>query len=427
MHLADRKLQWLRQSLGRTERILKYAPWMESIHEGLKTLVPALQERKQKTPPEQWQIDVVTIVPTLGNALEIIERAPGVRVPHYLLGPLSRLLDSYLGQSHRELALVSSWTGFNYSVSPTFGPGLASLLKLYAADAAGGEDMVKRLEAITIISTPAGDEDDVLQHCLLAHELAHIVVECGTLPTTGTDIGVPSSASQKVRFRLYRWLKELQCDAIATHMIGPSYVFALLHRVPPLTSTETHPSTSARCLTCLLMLQRERAPRGAPTVKRLVQEVVPSQRRLRSKLDSELRATPELADIGYGAATLRRSVASIVDGVGEAFGRGYGYGGNTFGKRSVSEVPAVEALMCHTPPGYGVVSANAQTGTVIKTADEVQAIWLAGWLVELMPSLWARFTKPLGRPGEDAGAARKLSALVAKGIEAADTLGARQG
>jgi hypothetical protein len=140
------------------------------------------------------------------------------------------------------------------------------------------------LPALTVITYPRCLDGDVLLHTVIAHEIAHLALERprpeGDGPVGRTLIGLsidnnyeeleadlkarlPNDADpiefdrleRDVRSRITAWFRELACDHLAVHMLGPAYLFALFDLELPsdrwaqrdeMPGYETHPGLAWR-------------------------------------------------------------------------------------------------------------------------------------------------------------------------------------
>lgn len=99
-------------------------------------------------------------------------------------------------------------------------------------------DQIKRLPTILYLQYPAHAEGDVLQHLLIAHEAAHLVLRQPVGKRTEAEDrferairetmgGRRPKADHKVRERSLRWFTEIACDVLAVRLAGPAYYVAL--------------------------------------------------------------------------------------------------------------------------------------------------------------------------------------------------------
>ncbi|MBM3475508.1 MAG: hypothetical protein FJX75_19760 [Armatimonadetes bacterium] len=366
---------------------------------------------------EQWVEEVYAAITDLVNvldALDIVEKAHSVRVPQCLIRPLERLLKTYLNGEERQLALVSYWFAFNYCVDPTLGPALADLIDPYVdPDTASAKQLMRRLGTLVVLGVPAGEEDAALQHCLLAHELGHVIEAADILGVSASMKGLPEQWSH--------WIREIQCDMLASHMLGPSYLFAFIHRLWRIEAGDSHPFGSMRIWACLRALDYGASHESDNPLRRLAAKDIVGKEAVWSQV---------AADLGDDAVAT--AFAKLVDHLYDrmastALPLPWGWRDAQFAEPRTLANPAVERLLHHVPPA--MCFARGDDGTLVPTIIDPRDMWLAAWLVELQPTLRERFAEPWAEEKDgEAIAARKLDLLVAKGIEAADTqLAAEEG
>jgi hypothetical protein len=427
---VNRKLLRLRQAVERSSPAVRSAPWVLPVHRALVVILDGLARKRPQDDSQlrDWEDEVVASADLIAMGLDAVERGAGVRVPHYLLGPLSRILNSYLHPKRHLIALVSWRMQFNYNLDKTLGPFLAALVETCASSSVPTRelrDLLEALNGLVIVAVPTGDEDDALQHCLVSHELGHVISEESSKlrPIREAPVKLSKSLlSDRDASVALSWFGELQCDLLATHMIGPSFPLALGARVPMAGFSRSHPSTSARLLACRLGLRRCSPSDLPPVVRKALDSHVPTHEQLRGEVGSQLQGSTVSLSLDQFEAGIDR----LADAIWAAFGHGYGYGAQAF-RDGAKKVPgAVNALVNHVPPACSLVGTNNDEGTVQQEPEDPKSIWLAGWLVELDAKLWHRFSEPLRQTKDEdehqAQAARKLSLLVGKGLEASETL-----
>jgi hypothetical protein len=139
-------------------------------------------------------------------------------------------------------------------------------------------EQIERLPTILYVQYPALAEGDVLQHLLIAHEVAHLVMRLPIRKRTTAEDRFESAilalketdneaylamqdrsadgegARNRPRSRALRWFTEIACDILAVRLAGPAYYLALCEHalvrqwfyLPSDGEGETHPHLAWR-------------------------------------------------------------------------------------------------------------------------------------------------------------------------------------
>jgi len=412
--LVDRKLLWFRQCLTRAQVTARSAPWVQPIPKAMGLLYEALAaERDEYTGSEQRRF--VESVKLYGRLFHLVERSVGVRVPHYLLRPLSRLLESvYFQDKPPSLAFAAMDVQFNYCADSFLGPALLSDCLLLGADP---NEVPSELSRLAVVGVPAGDEDDALQHCLVAHELGHVVLSFAGLEPPRMDIHNPKVDAESDE-HLSNWPTELACDVLGIHMVGPAFLLALRRRIPQYEPSRSHPSTNLRSLACMWAMEAFGGRRFSTYLRTAIRGVSDG-----GKTALQSAVARECQDRPYTLLNFRECLRKFIRTVRHRFGAGPGCAGDVLQTEEPRDTQPVEALLHYVPPAHGQCNGDRRTGEVRQVPHPLGTIWLAGWLVESDQELWADFIRPFPEEQRSAGEPqRRLSLLVAKAIEAADIL-----
>ena len=233
---------------------------------------------------------VSKLLPYLHELLGLLDGAEIKDTPSPFVPSLLRLIRKYLPDA--ELVLASK-TSLNYSFEE-IGKHLRTLLSAAGLDAT--PDVIP--EHFLVITFPRVEAENVLLHCVIAHEIGHglyqksnlralllplISIEKQKIDTLVSAIFqaevdaararendpaqlslYPSENEVKARITRFmndtasNWLEELCSDAIGLTLFGPAYFFAIIHLVVSFqlidNPSPSHPPNTLRIRLLLLML-----------------------------------------------------------------------------------------------------------------------------------------------------------------------------
>lgn len=185
----------------------------------------------------------------LPSALQIARKPHGREVEALIL-PFTRLVAKLIREEPMSIELIfepTDYYGYEFSVLEELTP-LANVFKPEL------RDLIHGMPQLIAIAYPQQLEAETLVHAIIAHEIAHTVLDY--VPANEPDAPIERAfgmavaghyeslrealeqtgdhseeeADDLVREsvdRLRRWYEELTCDILAIGMVGPAYVFAL--------------------------------------------------------------------------------------------------------------------------------------------------------------------------------------------------------
>lgn len=172
----------------------------------------------------------------VGICLGVLKSSPGRKFDAFV-PPFRRLAQRVTG-GNTELLVSPTSPAREYQISQ---PLNDRLLK----PAEGEEDLmgpalkerINSLPNLVILSYPESAEDDSFSHCLIGHEIAHLVLraerrgdEMARLAFqdfAASQDGPIEGADALLVDRATRWFMELACDRVGLRLIGPGLYFAL--------------------------------------------------------------------------------------------------------------------------------------------------------------------------------------------------------
>ncbi len=407
------RVEWLWTSLDDFQMVREEAPWIETIWDGLSEfakLLPDWVEENEQAGQNQGLVELDAVLDTTPQFFEALRNSGSLDVPRYLVSPFETLLNSYIDDGYSYSLAMLYWAeARNYATDAgKTCPWLAAQLENYGCS---DKKLIDKLKRFVLVACPFGGQDDCLMHPVIAHEVSHAV-----LYFAGTRLGeidLPRPGDTGV---LVRWLNEILCDIVATHMLGPLPAISMRYRLPQQVRSDTHPPTDLRLAACKEMLRREAYLAPADTKADDAQKF----------LDGLL---PHGTPTGDSETELLSKLPSLCDNVVEAF--------PDIQYRSEVEAvcmtpPHTEAepinrLLSHVPPAYQSLSPLDLRSAYLDDAnDQLEAeefalceAWLAAWTVRLDQDLWKQFGEPFAQHGfwSHSRAEGALSDLTIKAIE----------
>jgi hypothetical protein len=260
---------------------------------------------------------------------------------HYVAKPHGRVLDPIAAAYCRMAREIEPRTELIFRASEHRGYALGQPLLTMLEDnlTNRGSDLieqVKRLPTFLYVQYPAMAEGDVLQHLLIAHEIAHLLLRAKvrerstaedrfeqallTLKEDDPDsYAAMRAASEKgakpsePRNRALRWFTEIACDILAVRLAGPAYYLALCEHalvrqwfyLPSDGETKTHPHLAWRL------------SRATTQLDGFYSEMKPAlQKRVKAVFKPYVEAVPDpsakIAEEPYGPA-IERALDQLVD------------------------------------------------------------------------------------------------------------------
>jgi len=372
--------------------------------------------------------------------LRFIEASKIGRIPHTLIAPMKMLVERY-GVPF-DLVVWCDWVPANYSIHGELSGALKRAIGALFEDELEAEEVLSKVpDVLAIVSIPASDRDNVLQHAVLAHEMGHALVnhyhdldECGKKLVPVTPTQTQPKTTQKTTIKddqldlfkqqqlinlvetLTKWVNELLADVWAIRLLGPSALLALHHAVGPQAASSTHPPTYLRGK---VMLEALRVSGFYPCAGRselewlgrtydVVEQAIVSTK----APDTETKFYPvqQLLDdkINIIVDHVMNRCAAPQPFTATAWEAGYVGVGPLNRTHELAE-----RLLYHTCPD--VEAGRSKTGR----ENAVPAIILAGWYVRLHEPSWIAFCESLGANGPKGRhiAFKKLNSLVSKALE----------
>lgn len=410
---ARERVAWVCKCLGDADPAVQDAPWVKPLWEGVRMLAealpPSIAGQASQASSDAF-FDLENRLDLLSRHFEVMQRASALGVPRFLVAPLSRVLNAYLGEwapdGGASIVLVSWFQGRNYCTdNGALCRELADLLDVYLNnDGGGASSALEQLRRMVIVACPFGSQDSTMLHALLAHELGHYALSRLPIargPRTERLVRLPTR--QREHAVPVEWVEELLCDITATHMLGPAPVLALRHSILPQLGAPSHPPAELRVEACRRVLAAQGylakdAPPD-PAQEHLAALVGDADQESLGRHPQVVERLDEWVETigGLGLPGLRRSATE--EGVLE---------------RPEPPDPLLGALLEHVPP--------LPTTREDDVAQALSAIWLVGWVVSLDRSpggLWERFSSPFADHPTWGGvrAQAALSNILAKAIE----------
>lgn len=244
-------------------------PGLRTLVEGMSTVAAEVErviiaearlqfEREQdRTIPEgeaeeRFRSEIGGLVNALDGILPRllqIARTPHGREVEALIHPVSKLVATLFRQELRSIELI-----FEPADDYAYELSLVDELMRVAKGEDGLRDQLNDLPQMVTISYPQHLEAETLVHGMIAHEIAHTVVDFvpNDLPSAPIIEAFDLSADERfphltkefkaegrkkkeaealareaIDSRLRRWYEEFACDALAVGMLGPAYVYSL--------------------------------------------------------------------------------------------------------------------------------------------------------------------------------------------------------
>lgn len=165
------------------------------------------------------------------------------RVPQAMAAPLQRLA---AGLAERNRVLIYyDWRPSNYSFRREFPERLQNvLLQALVEDVDAPEcewpEAVKAVPPVfAVLSLPAAEQDHVLLHSALGHEVGHALAERLTPDP-------PGLAPYELNRIAWNWQQELLADAWGVFLLGPAPLLSLIDLASQHAASETHPCSYLR-------------------------------------------------------------------------------------------------------------------------------------------------------------------------------------
>lgn len=244
------------------------------------------EELQEGSPAEAAEGRFCDLAGSLVNALDRVfpsllemTREPHGREIEALIQPYTDLLGALNQEEPRSIELIFR-PGEEYSFELSVIDQLSRIAEPFTDDLRRLLHDFPRLIAITY---PKQREADILIHSMIAHEIAHTVLDYRPpgsevapvldafdraatkhYPTLLEELG-DADADRSIE-RMRRWFEELACDALALGMIGPAYLFALADfdltpsnftQIPGTASFDTHPGLAWRLRSTILRAREE--------------------------------------------------------------------------------------------------------------------------------------------------------------------------
>jgi hypothetical protein len=279
---------------GVNEQIIRKLDEIEKNTEIWETLRPEDLEQAVKR--------YCKFLPYLCNLLEYIEGSEIENTPAELINPLRRLTKAYLPNAE---VIFRSYSQLNYSYAP-----LTKLLREAFKDDTFSGFVQSLPNFFAVISFPKVEANNVLLHCMVAHEIGHGLYQEKKLEDTliklvkiddildelakkivesessKQDVSGKSSltdayTSESLNVKriltdginkiIKNWVEELAVDAFGICLFGPGYFFAFVNFVSAIkylkSSSYTHPSPRIRMeLMCHLLNLLESHKHGHKTL-----------------------------------------------------------------------------------------------------------------------------------------------------------------
>lgn len=372
--------------------------------------------------------------------LRFVEASEIARIPDAMVGPLRALLGRYAAAP--EVLVWYDWTPSNYSFSPGLAYTLRKVIRQIFEDDLKGESLQKEVpDLFAVISIPASDRDNVLQHATIGHELGHAlslhfkdldacsdalepdpealdavfeaIVQGGEAPPGQLSLYAKQGLRRRAVRTIQQWANELLADVWAIRLLGPTPLLSLLHAGGRQEALEDHPPTYLRGQAMFEAL--DRCGFGAQSIPWLDQSFSAmgkcmAETRWAAEAHHVLATQTLEAQMGLLVEQVFRQKAGLDPFTYEAWSAG------SDSSQAEGRHEFVEQILHHVPP------CGCMEGASVPSDSVLPSILMAGWNVWLdEEGCWEPFCGSLG--AEEALSAgrsqafEKLNALVLKGLE----------
>jgi hypothetical protein len=262
---AEERCHALSLAVESFERLLDASEGRGSVLAGVKLALDELRKYLQSLKSDTGLTDLADdeletkihfktrIIPYLHEILGLVEHSDVASVPAELITPIGRKLKQLFPKA-RIMVVSSSELNYSFIEIVQFFQGVWNVLE--CARPKGFPEKIFR------ISVPAVEDDQVLLHCMLGHEIGHPLyttnhVESKLLPveldqatvsnlakriktqlessdpadSTFGELALKTMITSRVHSVVSRWIEELGADLFALSIFGPSFLLAFIHFV----------------------------------------------------------------------------------------------------------------------------------------------------------------------------------------------------
>ena len=435
------------QSLVETSKTLQaqvnQSPWVEPLwsftQKCLKQIVLLVEEEESLLQQYLQQADMCHYL------LKYVEAASADRIPHSILLPMRSIVRQY--GIDVEILVWRDWMPGNYTTTLGLTKKLRKMAELLFTGTEQKEILDSLPEMLSIVSTPASDKDNILQHSSIAHEIGHalnvhydIINKCQfKLNQVKFDKAVEdemaarsSAGSQQELFlkitiqeeiskTVLNWIDEILADVWGIRITGPSSMLTFIHNVGPQQASNSHPPSYLRGTAMKqALLQTKFIAAPFPNEMRWL---TPSLHEFEHQMLST-KVSPGLGPARlFAQSTVEGLIPELVnrvinmDNIPPPFClgdwlKGYVTIGSWFKDDDASLHAMIEKILFFSCPCWEV-------GSGIPQHSSVASILLAGWNVRLDSDLWDIFTSNLcAKTNEEKyQALKKMYQLIHKALE----------
>lgn len=196
----------------------------------------------------------------LADLLRCVRPADVGEVPFELADALKRVVQTLFGESS-DLLLTAN-AGANYYIDDI----IAHYVQPFVHELGAVGFVPPNLPAkLFLLELPSAEYDQVLLHCVLAHELGHsiwsedeISAAANVTETSPEILALAPELRRRVLSMCKGWLLESFCDLFAIYLLGPAYVSASIYYALAITpadvATPSHPPYRSRLQWMLSLL-----------------------------------------------------------------------------------------------------------------------------------------------------------------------------
>jgi len=379
--------------------------------------------------------NIETVTDVLHALLGYVEEGQPERVPQAIVSALEDLVRPIAPKSR--VLVCYDWTPSNYGYLEAFREELNAVVRTSvrhdAVDPKSQEAVNVVPDMFAIVFLPAAEQDSVLLHAALAHEIGHGICEVAAIdPPTVMPDGVVGELMEAedgellgvlsdFYVRSQAWKRELVADALSVCLLGPAPFMSLYRLAPNAEPSETHPDSNLRfqlmsvCLKKLCFLNEDNVP---PDLSWLPDTVTRAVEGSQSAVENWPDQVFRLAHTHLEHNVERIAETAIAFGMEKscAFGRD-GWDADYAQDADAPRHQLVRRILHAVPPD--TVERVTDKGMRQDQAARLPAILNAGWAVYADPKRWLQFCQIFedGPVQHEFESRRKLQNLVLKAID----------